>query len=98
MHRTADIGNQLIPSFVTHAHLGQPFILSTAPINAGSGLSSLKPQATYNGGYADAKTVRLRLANGGAGQAGLIGAFADAFIQWRVTQFKEDPFLVRTLL
>ena len=55
---------------------------------------SIAPQATYNGGYTDAKDVRLRIANGGAGQSGLIGAWADAFIKYMVQVRHFKPFLV----
>ncbi|KAJ3900238.1 hypothetical protein F5879DRAFT_809561 [Lentinula edodes] len=44
----------------------------------------LVPTKTYNGGYTDAKEIRLRIANGGAGQSGLVGALADAFVKWCV--------------
>lgn len=54
---------------------------------------SLKPHAVYDGGFEQAKEIKLRLANGGAGQSGLIGAWADAFIQYCVAK-GSDPFLV----
>jgi len=48
----------------------------------GSGAdASIQPQVVYDGGLGG-KDIRLRIANGGAGQAGLIGAWADAFIQY----------------
>lgn len=55
-------------------------------------------QATYNGGYTDAKQVRLRIGNGGAGQSGLIGAWANAFIQYMVQKNGTQPFLVDWVL
>jgi ABC-type tungstate transport system permease subunit len=63
--------------------------------NAGGSQPSsfLAPQKTYNGGYVDAKDIRLRIANGGAGQSGLIGAWADEFIKYCVAN-GEKPFLV----
>ncbi|KAK0219862.1 hypothetical protein IW262DRAFT_1448372 [Armillaria fumosa] len=73
------------------------FIVSGGPV-ASAHSSPLIPQATYDGGYSSATIVRLRVANGGAGQAGLIGAFADAFIKWRVESFKEQPFKVEWYL
>ncbi|KAK0192436.1 hypothetical protein F5146DRAFT_1102379 [Armillaria mellea] len=73
------------------------FTVSGGPV-ASAYSSPLTPQATYNGGYSSATTVRLRAANGGAGQAGLIGAFADAFIKWKVEIFKEEPFKVEWYL
>jgi hypothetical protein len=50
--------------------------------------SSQKPHAIYDGGYENAKIqgVRLRIANGGAGQTGLIRAWADGFIQYMVSK------------
>ena len=58
--------------------------------------SSKKPQAIYDGGYENAKVqgVRLRIANGGAGQIGLIRAWADGFIQYMVSEGM-PPFEVR---
>jgi hypothetical protein len=42
---------------------------------------ALAPQAVYDGGYARVgQDIKLQVANGGAGQSGLIGAWADAFI------------------
>ncbi|KAG6819113.1 hypothetical protein H0H93_015358 [Arthromyces matolae] len=54
----------------------------------------LKPRAIYSGGYDTAKEIKLRIANGGAGQSGLIGAWADAFIKYAVETLNLDPFLV----
>ncbi|KIK56478.1 hypothetical protein GYMLUDRAFT_230114 [Collybiopsis luxurians FD-317 M1] len=51
----------------------------------------------YNGGFDNAQTVKLRIGNGGAGQSGLVGAFADAYIQHSVQQ-GSDPFLVEWFL
>jgi hypothetical protein len=58
--------------------------------------SSTKPHAIYDGGFENAKIqgVRLRIANGGAGQIGLIRAWADAFIQYMVSKGM-PPFEVR---
>ena len=58
--------------------------------------SSSKPHAIYDGGYENAKIqgVRLRIANGGAGQIGLIRAWADGFIQYMVSKGM-PPFEVR---
>jgi hypothetical protein len=53
-----------------------------------------EPRAIYDGGYSNAQSVRLRIANGGAGEAGLIGAWANAFIQSRVVNHKDAPFKV----
>ncbi|TCD69502.1 hypothetical protein EIP91_007432 [Steccherinum ochraceum] len=65
-------------------------LASTGPTSSTSA-SELVPQEIYDGGYSDAQDIRLRLANGGAGQSGLIGAFANAFIQDQVAKGAE-PF------
>ncbi|KAK1223620.1 hypothetical protein PQX77_013517 [Marasmius sp. AFHP31] len=52
------------------------------------------PAAVYDGGYSRAKEVRLRISNGGAGQSGLIGAFANAYIKFCVQKKGIDPFQV----
>ncbi|PBK70271.1 hypothetical protein ARMSODRAFT_132431 [Armillaria solidipes] len=91
------LSSQLTPFLTTHAYPPHPVVTSSGPV-ASAHSSPLTPQATYNGGYSSATTVRLRVANGGAGQAGLIGAFADAFIKWRVESFKEEPFKVEWYL
>jgi len=56
---------------------------------------SAKPFAIYNGGYECARKrgICLRIANGGAGQTGLIRAWADTFIQYMVAKGAE-PFEV----
>jgi len=56
--------------------------------------SGLSPRAVYDGGYPEAKEIKLKIANGGAGQSGLIGAWADAFIQYCVKQLGYKPFKV----
>ena len=61
------------------------------------GVSGLDPAATYNGGYSNATGIKLRIANGGAGQSGLIGAWADAFIQYSVKTLGYPPFQVYIL-
>lgn len=83
------------PFLLSHSHQEPAFIVTPPVVGSSSAQSSpLTPQKTYNGGYSSASTVRLRVGNGGAGQSGLIGAFADAFIKWRVQEFGEQPFLV----
>lgn len=56
---------------------------------------SVKPFAIYNGSYECARKrgICLRIANGGAGQTGLIRAWADTFIQYMVAKGAE-PFEV----
>ena len=57
---------------------------------------AIVPQEVYNGGYADATDVQLRIGNGGAGQSGLVGALADAFIQFALSKLPgKEPFLDR---
>ncbi|GJJ07188.1 hypothetical protein Clacol_001388 [Clathrus columnatus] len=64
----------------------------------GSGLSAtsstLAAQEVYDGGFGETTEVRLRIANGGAGQSGLIGEWANAFIQHMVFVHKVPPFKV----
>ncbi|KZT27208.1 hypothetical protein NEOLEDRAFT_1161767 [Neolentinus lepideus HHB14362 ss-1] len=55
--------------------------------------SDLAPQAVYDGGFTGAQEIYVRIANGGAGQSGLIGAWANAFIQYSVKKGVQ-PFLV----
>ena len=78
----------------TKAPLTKDLSITPLPTSA----SSAKPRAIYNGGYEDAKIqgVRLRIANGGAGQTGFIGAWADAFIQHMVSKGM-PPFEVGVL-
>ena len=73
--------------------------LSRKPSTTFDSTSSNKPHAVYNGGYENAKLqgVRLRIANGGAGQIGLIRAWADGFIQYMVSEGM-PPFEVRPRL
>ena len=70
------------------------FISTHSVLAASFRESTLVPSWTYDGGFSDATEVRLRVANGGAGQTGLIGAFADAFIQDQVKK-GATPFKVR---
>lgn len=74
---------------------GAPGATNTSSSTSGSSTSSVTPAAIYNGSYANAheQGVYLRIGNGGAGQSGLIRAFADAFIQYRVSQ-GDAPFEV----
>ncbi|XP_006456300.1 hypothetical protein AGABI2DRAFT_211210 [Agaricus bisporus var. bisporus H97] len=55
------------------------------------------PAAVYNGGHNGTTKVGLRIANGGAGQSGLIGAWGDAFINYMVGKGHE-PFTVEWYL
>ncbi|KIM38591.1 hypothetical protein M413DRAFT_30130 [Hebeloma cylindrosporum] len=60
---------------------------------------SAEPFAIYNGGYERARErgTCLRIANGGAGQTGLIQAWADTFIRYMVAKGAE-PFEVAWFL
>ncbi|KAG6910327.1 hypothetical protein DXG01_011395 [Tephrocybe rancida] len=69
------------------SHSPVPFLHRRAANDTG-----LQPQATYNGNYTEATDIRLRIANGGAGQSGLIGAWADAFIKYCVETRSITPF------
>ncbi|KAI8663767.1 PBP-domain domain-containing protein [Fusarium keratoplasticum] len=56
---------------------------------------AVEPEAVYSGGFDFAKndSIKLRIANGGAGQSGLIKELANAYIKDRVTD-GEKPFQV----
>ncbi|KAF9261636.1 hypothetical protein L218DRAFT_930464 [Marasmius fiardii PR-910] len=54
----------------------------------------LLPVAVYNGGYQGAREIRLRIANGGAGQSGLVEAFANAYIKFCVEKAGVGAFLI----
>ncbi|KAF5372372.1 hypothetical protein D9615_009284 [Tricholomella constricta] len=56
--------------------------------------SDLVPRATYDGGYPAATEIKLRIANGGAGQSGLIGEWANVFIRHCVDDLGMEPFKV----
>ncbi|KAJ3506698.1 hypothetical protein NLJ89_g6726 [Agrocybe chaxingu] len=58
---------------------------------------NVKPRAIYDGGFPESKQrgVCLRIANGGAGQTGLLRAWADAFIQDMVKKGSQ-PFEAST--
>ncbi|KAH7018969.1 hypothetical protein EDB80DRAFT_699555 [Ilyonectria destructans] len=62
------------------------------------GCSAAKPEAVYDGGFGDKCAspcpIKLRIANGGAGQSGLIKELANAYIKYEVENGKEDPFQV----
>ncbi|KAJ3533703.1 hypothetical protein NMY22_g7226 [Coprinellus aureogranulatus] len=53
-----------------------------------------QPQEVYNGGFANASTIRLRIASGGAGQTGLVREWANAFIQHLVQTHGYEPFQI----
>lgn len=73
-----------------------PNVLDAPLIRRDATNSSIQPQAVYDGGLGG-KEIRLRIGNGGAGQSGLIGAWANAFIQYCNTQ-GIAPFQVRLLV
>jgi len=60
-----------------------------------SSAQSVNPYAIYDGGYpgSQRRGICIRIANGGAGQAGLIKAWADAFVKEMVARGSE-PFQV----
>jgi hypothetical protein len=76
----------------------------TAPVTQ-CALSTLAPSSAatpyeiYDGGFESGKVrgVCIRIANGTAGQVGLVRAWADNFIQHTVKK-GEEPFLVRSIL
>ena len=61
------------------------------------GIRGLDPVVVYNGGYSDATEIKLRISNARAGQSGLLGAWADAFIQYSVKTKGYKPFQVYLL-
>ena len=59
--------------------------------------TGLRPQEIYDGGYSnDSARMKLRIACGGAGQSGLIGLWATAFIRYMVDSRGVEPFTVST--
>ncbi|ORY81747.1 hypothetical protein BCR35DRAFT_321321 [Leucosporidium creatinivorum] len=48
--------------------------------------SSVRASATYTGSNTTSTDVRLRISNGGAGQSGLVGALAEAYIDYALAQ------------
>ncbi|KDQ59678.1 hypothetical protein JAAARDRAFT_153673 [Jaapia argillacea MUCL 33604] len=86
-----------VPKTIPHDVPGSGGIKVPDGLYVGAGISTaaagLAPQAVYNGGYTGATDIYIRIANGGAGQSGLIGAWADAFIQYSVGK-GHAPFLI----
>lgn len=66
--------------------------------NGASSPITATPYEIYDGGYSHAREqgVRVRIANGTAGQVGLLRAWADSFIQHMVDK-GEAPFQVRVV-
>jgi len=77
----------------THSHFLCGLLCATG---AFVGVMGLDPAAVYNGGYSGATDIKLRIGNGGAGQSGLIGAWAEAFIHYSVETLGYAPFKVYT--
>jgi hypothetical protein len=75
-------------------------VLDTAQASANCSKSSVPYQAQYKGvKYNKGTDVRLRISNGGAGQSGLVGALASAFIDWsRENGLAQQDYLVRVFL
>ncbi|TFK65918.1 hypothetical protein BDN72DRAFT_880626 [Pluteus cervinus] len=82
-----DVGSELGAAIGVHAQ--GPHGENSSPVSS----IAISPREVYDGGYTNAKGIYLRIANGGAGQSGLIKAWADAFIQYNVAQGLE-PFKV----
>lgn len=73
----------------------RPFFLTIILGVASLSVSALTPVAVYNGGFNNTSSeIKLRIGNGGAGQSGLIGAWANAFIQHCVNDKQFPPFQV----
>ncbi|EEB92392.1 hypothetical protein MPER_09107, partial [Moniliophthora perniciosa FA553] len=88
------------PHFSTASIVGgqQTFLISSHGPSASTSAVALLPQAVYDDGYKDAEDVSLRIGNGGAGQSGLVGAFAGAFIKYCVEEKGMKPFKVAWFL
>ncbi len=76
------------------AHRTAAVKVTLSSVSTLGGLSS--PHEIYDGGYAHARErgVLVRIANGTAGQVGLLRAWADSFIRHMVNK-GEQPFQVR---
>ncbi|KAJ3575008.1 hypothetical protein NP233_g1378 [Leucocoprinus birnbaumii] len=72
--------------------------LASASVLAQNNSATVPAAGVYNGGYNGTTRVGLRISNGGAGQSGFIGAWADSFIQYMVKEKGSEPFLVQWLL
>jgi len=59
-----------------------------------SSQGEIVPLEVYSGSYDGCNDIRLRIANGGAGQSGLIRALADSFIDYQVKEKKREPFKI----
>ena len=59
--------------------------------------ASVQAEETYHGSFDPAAPIRLRIATGGAGQSGLVGALADAFINDMAKKKACEPFSVAWL-
>jgi len=59
-----------------------------------SGQAETVPLEVYSGSHDGRAGIRLRVANGGAGQSGLIRALADAFIDYEVKNKNRQPFQI----
>ncbi|KAF9265323.1 hypothetical protein L218DRAFT_997818 [Marasmius fiardii PR-910] len=70
---------------------------STATSSSSAPSATVASQAVYTGGYQDAAETLLRIANGGAGQSGMVEAFANAFIKYSVGKGSK-PFSVAWIL
>ncbi|KAH7141000.1 hypothetical protein EDB81DRAFT_858065 [Dactylonectria macrodidyma] len=72
-------------------HIKKILAIVTAAMAVG-GSAQVEPEAVYSGGLGG-ETIKLRIANGGAGQSGLIKELANAYIKYQVEE-GEDPFKV----
>ena len=64
--------------------------------NGAAAGSQLLPQAVYNGSHpVVGQQIKLKIGNGGAGQSGLIGEWANAFIDYCTQEKKMESFSVR---
>lgn len=93
---TEQIKNLVLANAAAHISSATPesALKSSAPDNTYDGVR--KPYEIYNGGFSNAheRGVCIRIANGTAGQIGLIRLWADTFIRMMVEEKGEQPFEV----
>jgi len=67
---------------------------SIACLYLATSTAAVDPEVVYNGSFTGNQDIKLTIGNGGAGQSGLVGALANAFIDYRVKKFGDPIFKV----